>query len=164
MRRIPKNYFCLLLSVLLVGIDQLFKLFVTLFMQPFQSIVLIPYILRLTYVQNTGAAFSIFEGDIVFLIILTLIALIIAIYLIISKKINSWDYLIPVSMIIGGGIGNLLDRIFRGFVVDYLDISFQPFDGFAIFNFADCLVVVGTILLIVFLLKAEFKDRKKKEE
>ena len=66
-------------------------------------------------------------------------------------------------MLIGGGIGNLLDRIVRGYVIDYIDVSFWPFDSFAIFNFADCLVVIGTILLLVFLLKDELcrwrKDR-----
>ena len=158
-----KNGSYLLLSAVLVGVDQLFKWLVTLSMQPFESNVLLPGILRITYVQNTGAAFSLLEGSTVLLAVLTGIALIVAIFLMLSGRIEKTSYLIPVSMLIGGGIGNLLDRIVRGYVIDYIDVSFWPFDSFAIFNFADCLVVIGTILLLVFLLKDELcrwrKDR-----
>ena len=158
-----KNGSYLLLSAVLVGVDQLLKWLVTLSMQPFESNVLLPGILRITYVQNTGAAFSLLEGSTVLLAVLTGIALIVAIFLMLSGRIEKTSYLIPVSMLIGGGIGNLLDRIARGYVIDYIDVSFWPFDSFAIFNFADCLVVIGTILLLVFLLKDELcrwrKDR-----
>ena len=158
-----KNGSYLLLSAVLVGVDQLLKCLVTLSMQPFESNVLLPGILRITYVQNTGAAFSLLEGSTVLLAVLTGIALIVAIFLMLSGRIEKTSYLIPVSMLIGGGIGNLLDRIVRGYVIDYIDVSFWPFDSFAIFNFADCLVVIGTILLLVFLLKDELcrwrKDR-----
>lgn len=158
-----KNGSYLLLSAVLVGVDQLLKWLVTLSMQPFESNVLLPGILRITYVQNTGAAFSLLEGSTVLLAVLTGIALIVAIFLMLSGRIEKTSYLIPVSMLIGGGIGNLLDRIVRGYVIDYIDVSFWPFDSFAIFNFADCLVVIGTILLLVFLLKDELcrwrKDR-----
>lgn len=159
-----KNGSYLLLSAVLVGVDQLLKWLVTLSMQPFESNVLLPGILRITYVQNTGAAFSLLEGSTVLLAVLTGIALIAAIFLMVSGRIEKTSYLIPVSMLIGGGIGNLLDRIVRGYVIDYIDVSFWPFDSFAIFNFADCLVVIGTILLLVFLLKDELcrwrKDRQ----
>ena len=158
-----KNGSYLLLSAVLVGVDQLLKWLVTLSMQPFESNVLLPGILRITYVQNTGAAFSLLEGSTVLLAVLTGIALIVAIFLMLSGRIEKTSYLIPVSMLIGGGIGNLLDRIVRGYVIYYIDVSFWPFDSFAIFNFADCLVVIGTILLLVFLLKDELcrwrKDR-----
>ena len=158
-----KNGSYLLLSAVLVGVDQLLKWLVTLSMQPFESNVLLPGILRITYVQNTGAAFSLLEGSTVLLAVLTGIALMVAIFLMLSGRIEKTSYLIPVSMLIGGGIGNLLDRIVRGYVIDYIDVSFWPFDSFAIFNFADCLVVIGTILLLVFLLKDELcrwrKDR-----
>lgn len=156
----PKNYICLLLAAALVGIDQLLKWLVTLSMQPFDSNVVLPGVLRITYVQNTGAAFNLFQGSTTFLVILTGLALCIAIFLIVSGRITKLSYLIPISMLIGGGVGNLLDRIFCGFVVDYIDISFWPFDSFAIFNFADCLVVIGTILLLVCLLKDEFQSRR----
>lgn len=157
----PKNYLFLLLAFLLAGIDQIIKLAISSSMQPFDSTIVLPGFLRITYVQNTGAAFSIFEGKLIFLSVLTAAALLIAIFVIVSGRITTVFYLAPTAMLIGGGVGNLIDRIFRGYVIDYIDVTFWPFDGFAIFNFADCLVVIGTILLIIFILKDEFKTHKK---
>ena len=71
-----------------------------------------------------------------------------------KSRLNLWS----IGLIIAGGTGNLIDRIFRNFVVDYLDIS--PWFHFPVFNFADCCVVVGTILLMIYLLFFEDKEKK----
>jgi len=75
-------------------------------------------------------------------------------YVIIKKKITNKLFLTSVTLIIGGGIGNLIDRLFRGFVVDYLQLSFFP----PVCNFADYCITIGAVLMVVFVLF--FSDKK----
>lgn len=103
-------------------------------------------IISLTYHENTGAAFSILSGKLPFLIIITGIFVLFGFYLIISKRVRHPLTVAGVSLMIAGGVGNLIDRIFRGYVIDYLEVRIF---NFAIFNFADCCVVVGAITLMV---------------
>lgn len=155
-------YLALSVIIILVGIDQIIKLWA--FNNLAEALVPINFIkfgdtrvIDLCYHKNTGAAFSILEGKTTFLIILTSIFLLVGLYLIISKRIKPPFLLISVALIIAGGIGNLIDRIFRGFVIDYIEIKLF---NFAVFNFADICVVVGTILFLVFII---FLDKPKKD-
>ena len=145
----------------LVVADQLIKLAVTTQLQQVGSVTLIPNLLELKYTQNFGAAFSMMSGStIIFIIITAVVCLALLIGLFLYKRHN-WLSYIASTMIIAGGVGNLIDRIFNegNYVTDYIHISFFP----AIFNFADMLVVVGVILLVVYLLFfAAKKDKKKK--
>lgn len=113
-------------------------------------------ILHLHYIENDGSAFSSFSGQTALLLLITGISMIVCIYILCrySKKqpLLFWS----LTMIIGGGIGNMIDRIFHGgAVVDYLDV--QLFN-FAIFNLADCFVSVGTALLFIYIIF--FMDKK----
>lgn len=143
--------FSLIAAALLIGIDQVIKIWVQDHLQGASAP--IPFlhfgnteVINLTYYENTGAAFSILEGKMVFLIIVTGIFLLIGLYLLIAKKITRPVYIISISLMIAGGVGNLIDRIFRGYVIDYLEVRLFRF---AIFNFADCCVVMGALLLLI---------------
>ena len=116
--------------------------------------------LRITYVQNYGAAFSILSGQKIVLIVITLLIISFLIAFFIKKQIKDLVYIVSIVMVTAGGIGNLIDRIFRGYVVDYFDIGIWPFDDFAIFNFADCLVVVGAIVFAIKFIISEFFHNK----
>lgn len=154
------RFIALAVSLLLVGLDQYFKhlAFTNLSTQPDLTIPVIPNVFHLTYVENRGAAFGMMDGKGLFLVILTGIVLIAAIVYLVLGKVKSTLLLCAVSLIIGGGIGNLVDRIFRQYVIDYLDFRIIQF---AVFNFADCCVVVGTILVMAYIV---FFDRKKSVE
>ena len=105
------------------------------------SITIINGILNLTYVENTGGAFGIGSNSTVMFVIVNIIVITLITKFIISKKdeINYWT-LISLTLIISGGIGNLIDRLFRGFVIDYIDIN--PLIKYPMFNIADICVVV----------------------
>lgn len=144
------KYITLAFSALIVGLDQLFKYLAIVYLS--NDIITFPIIknvFHLTYIENEGAAFNMLSGKKIFLVGVTSIILIAGIVLILMDKIKSKFLMWSVALVIGGGIGNLIDRIFRSFVVDYLDFRLI---NFAIFNFADCCVVVGTILIMIYVL------------
>lgn len=118
----------------------------------------IPDILQLRYVENTGAAFSLFSDKTEMLSVFTAVVLLAGFVLIFTNKIKSKLVLTSVVMLMGGGLGNLIDRVFRHFVVDYIEVLFVDF---AVFNFADCFVTVGEFILIGYLLYDIIKDFKK---
>lgn len=141
----------------LVGIDQWIKLWAieNLQGQPSRSFLPIGDFdwMHLTYTENTGAAFSMLSGSRLFLILFPLVMIVVCgIMLHRLHKEHRW-MIAALPLVMAGGIGNLIDRIFRdGAVVDYLDL--QLFD-FAIFNFADCCVSVGVVLVIICVLFVE---------
>lgn len=159
-----KKVIFFVITAALVGVDQLIK-FVLAQVLPkeFDSMVIIDGVLNFTHVENEGAAFSVLSGKTWFLIILTLIIIIFGIYLILSNKITTPIMKTSFCLMISGGLGNLIDRIFRdGCVFDFIDLDFAPLKNFAIFNFADCLVVVGVIVMIVGLFVEDvFHDKGK---
>ena len=109
--------------------------------------------LTLTNVKNFGAALGMLANGRYILIAVTLFIMIYFLYLIFIKKIRSHLFLIASSLIIGGGIGNLIDRLLLGYVVDYLSLSFFP----PVCNFADYSITAGIILLAIFVLKSDNK-------
>lgn len=137
----------LILSVILLSVDQIIKLFIAKSMDLYSSIKLIPNFLNLTYVKNTGAAFSILQGGRIFFIILGIISLIILIrFIYLDKKISKFD-IISYSLVLAGITGNLIDRIVYGGVIDYISINL-PFYDMPIFNFADMCIVIGILMVI----------------
>ena len=118
----------------------------------------IPDILQFRYVENTGAAFSLFSDKTEMLSVFTAVVLLAGFVLIFTGKIKSKIVLTSIVMLMGGGLGNLIDRVFRHFVVDYIEVLFVDF---AVFNFADCFVTVGEFILIGYLLVDIVKDFKK---
>lgn len=153
----------LIISAVLVLIDQIIKIVVVNNMELYETIPVIKFgdkeIFNLTYVLNDGAGWSILSGKTIFLIVLTSILMIgIIIYLI--KFAEKKPLLIAsLSCIIGGGIGNLIDRVFRGGkVIDFIEARFIDFP---IFNFADICVTIGVVLLLIYFILTELSARKK---
>lgn len=119
-------------------------------------------ILNLNYLENDGAVFGSFSGMRYMLIAVTAVMIVVCTVIMIKKHKESKFLAWSLMLVISGGIGNLIDRIFRnGRVVDYFDV--QLFD-FAIFNFADCCVVVGVILLMIYILFIEGRNQKAMEK
>lgn len=150
----------LVISAILAFIDQIIKYIVDLNLVLNDSTNIINGFFRLTYVRNTGAAFSLFENKQIFLIIITIIALAVMIYFLKNKLFNKSEIIIY-SLIISGILANLIDRIFRGYVVDYLDFTIFKYN-FPIFNFADIMIVGGCILLVVSMFIGEKKCKNLK--
>lgn len=148
----------LAVSVLLIVVDQMLKIWVLNSLAGGPSVMLIPGLLQLTYVENRGAAFGIMQGRIGLLSIVTLAVLIGLLVALIKGMFHGKVMIWSIGLIFAGGVGNLIDRVTRAFVVDYLDIS--PLFNFPVFNFADCCVVIGTFMLVIYILFFEGKDKE----
>lgn len=154
--------FISLLSIAaLTAADQIIKYFVLLYLKPVGSVGAINGFLEWNYVENTGAAFGSFSGNTALLSIITAVIIIAGIAAIILKKINNKFLLVTATVIIAGGLGNLIDRIFRGYVVDFIKVLFIDFP---VFNFADILVTCGSFMLIIYLIIDIYKDSRKKRK
>ncbi len=140
------NIKTIFIILLLVIIDFISKLLVINLLKD-NTLIIIKNFLKFTYVKNYGAAFGILSGSVILLVLLTIIF----IYYIIkeiknnsSNKLSMYSYI----LILSGALGNLIDRIFRGYVVDF--ISFRIFGReMAVFNIADSFITIGAILLII---------------
>ena len=139
----------LIITLLCALLDQIIKIIVMGTMGINSSIPIIDNFFSLTYVENDGAAWSIFSVNRIFLIIISIIALVL-IYLYFFKNQNLKKFeLINYSILIGGIFGNLLDRIKFGKVIDYLDFNIFGY-SFPVFNFADICIVISVILLLIY--------------
>ncbi len=150
-----------LLAALLVVADQVVKLLTRANIPLYESIPFIPGVMDLTYVQNTGAAFSLFSQH---TWILTLISAVVSLAVLIAliKKIFTHPFgQVCLSLVLAGAVGNLIDRAFFGFVTDMFQTTFIRF---AVFNVADICVVVGGIALCVYVLFFYEKLEKKETE
>ena len=150
----------MIVAAALVGADQLIKYIVDTTMSVGDSIPVWNGVFHWTYIHNTGAAFGIFENQRWLLVGLTSAVLLLLIVLLLLKKIKSPFLIWSLSLIIAGGAGNLIDRFFRHYVIDYIEVRLI---NFAIFNFADCCVVVGTILVVCYLLFGELVQHRLEE-
>lgn len=129
----------------LILIDQITKYLIRINFQEGETLPIISDIFRLTYVRNRGAAFSIFENiEIVTILIPIVIIALTMVFLIHYKNKISKAMLISISLIISGGLSNLIDRIIFGYVTDMIDFRFFP-----VFNIADIAVTIGCILIII---------------
>ncbi|MBR2027705.1 MAG: signal peptidase II [Oscillospiraceae bacterium] len=150
----------ILIVVILVALDQLFKFLATQYLSITAPVVVIPNLIGLNYLHNYGAGFSILSGKVNFLIIITSIALVAVALAILMHKFDSKFEEFCFVLILAGGIGNLIDRALNGFVVDYLEFLFIEFP---VFNFADILICCGVGLYIIYTVKVEFFSKNKKE-
>lgn len=148
------------ISLLFVVIDQIVKILVISKLALQQSITIINNFFNITYVRNTGAAWSILSGNVLLLIIISVLALVaIYYYLIKDKELNKID-IVSYSMLIGGIIGNLIDRIVHGYVIDYLDFKIFNYN-FPIFNVADTLIVISIIIIGISLIVGEYREQNR---
>ena len=147
----------IIISVILFIIDQISKILIIKYIDINHSIELIKNFFYLTYTHNEGAAFSILTGQRIFLILIAITILVILFNYIRKNKIKTKVESVAFSLIIGGSLGNLIDRIARGYVVDFLDFKIFGYN-YPIFNLADTFIVIGVfLLLIVTLTRKEVK-------
>ncbi len=169
---IKKRWWIMLIELGVIGvillIDLLTKKYAVefLFTQSGHSYPLMKNFIHLTYVENRGAGFGLFSGNTVALTVITTIVIVgVLIYLVLAQKENQW-LRVSLLFIVGGGIGNLVDRIGLGYVRDFIQFAFWK--DFAVFNVADTFVTVGVfmlvIVLIVMLVKEGNKNRKEFEK
>lgn len=143
MRKIDALWICIAIVV-----DQMSKFILEAFLELGESITIIPGFFSITYARNTGAAFSILEGKMIFFYIITTIAVIGMIYYLMkTPKEQLWQRLALILMI-GGAVGNFIDRLSLQYVRDFLDFVIFGYD-FAIFNLADSFLCIGVLLLLV---------------
>lgn len=145
----------------LVGIDQAIKLWAVQNLQPVGSMPLIPHVIELRFVYNEGMSFSLLSGKQGFLIAATSIGLLIIAWWLFTHcqndQLQRWAWV----LVLGGGIGNLIDRISAGQVVDYLNLLFM---NFAIFNFADICICVGMGLWVLSMILDERRNSEENGE
>lgn len=138
----------IIISIILLCIDQISKLLVVNLLTKTNSITIIKNFFYLTYINNDGAAFSILVGKRIFLILIALLVIVMLIRYIKKNNIQNKLELVSISLIIGGSLGNLMDRLVRGYVIDFLDFKLFNYN-FPIFNLADTFIVIGVFLLLL---------------
>lgn len=154
------KFFCLFIVLGGIFLDQLTKYLVSHLMTLRQSIPLIPGVIHLTYITNDGAAFGILDDQRwIFLLLSTVAILFLTGYLAVTRNTNRL-FLLSLSLILSGGIGNMIDRVFLGEVIDFIDFTLIRF---AIFNGADSFVCVGAFLLFFCILFDSSKKENKGE-
>lgn len=141
-------FIALAIGLVIVVVDQIIKYFISAYLQPVGTIDVIDNLFKLTYVENRGVAFGMFSDMRWIFVALTSIMLIAIIFFMFKKNPEGKLFYISAGLIIGGGIGNLIDRIFYGYVIDYLSLSFFS----PVCNFADYCITAGTVVLIVYVL------------
>lgn len=146
----------IVLVIVLLGIDLLLKYLVSTYLT---TVNIIDNFFSLTYVLNDGAAFSLFASRIYLLILIAIICLFFIIY---ELKNNLDDRVLSIaySLVLAGLLGNFLDRLIDGYIIDYLSFKILGYN-YPIFNFADILIVVGIVIVII---KEILKERGKKNE
>jgi len=139
----------IIISIVVFLIDLISKFIVSNTLEVNESISVIDKFFNITYTHNYGAAWSIFEGNTYLITIISFVIIaILIVYIIKSKVIRKID-IIGYSLVIGGGLGNLFDRIVYGYVIDFLDFNIFGYN-YPIFNIADTMIVVGIFILILF--------------
>ena len=143
--------------------DQIIKFIVDQKIVLNENIKIIKNFFYVAKVYNQGASWSIMQGQRILLIILGILFLFVLFKFMDDFKKDNKINIISFSLIIGGLLGNLIDRIFRGYVIDYLNFYIFKYD-FPVFNFADCLIVIGVIILIIRLLMGDGNENKSRSK
>ena len=143
-------------AAVLVVIDQLIKHWATASLLPVGQMDVLPGIVELRYCLNDGMAFSMLAGKQTLLIGMTSVMLVVVAAMLFARKMPVWER-VSWTLVLGGGVGNLIDRVLNGVVVDYINVLFMRF---AIFNFADICVCVGVGLLMLVVLRDSFKKEE----
>ncbi|WP_165006608.1 MULTISPECIES: signal peptidase II [unclassified Enterococcus] len=146
-------------SGILIGIDQWVKWWITGQLALGETRSVIPGVLSLNHIRNTGAAWSMLEGKMWFFTVVTIVAVVVVITLMIRNRTNGnrW-FMIGLSLILAGAIGNFIDRIRLGYVVDMFQTDFM---NFPIFNVADISLVCGVICILIYIILDEKEHVKK---
>ncbi|MBP1045575.1 signal peptidase II [Enterococcus sp. BWM-S5] len=148
----------LIVSALIVGLDQWTKYLTVANIQLGETKDFIPGFLSFTYIRNTGGAWSILEGKMMFFYIMTVVVVAVLLYLLVKNIKSSKWFTIGLSLILAGAIGNFIDRLRLGFVVDMFKTEFIDFP---IFNVADMSLVIGVACVFIYLILDERASKNK---
>lgn len=159
MKKLKPIFYLIYSAIIAVGValDQLSKLLVSTYLKPVGSVPLWRGVLHFTYVENDGAAFGMLDDHRWVFMVISTVAIIGLSFYLFSGLAEGWLYTTAVAMIISGGIGNMIDRIAYGFVVDFIDFCLI---NFAVFNIADCFVCIGAGLLVLALVRDIIKEAR----
>lgn len=150
----------ILIIIACILLDQVTKFLAIKYLMPVGSYHLIENILHLTYVENRGAAFGMLADRRWVFMILSTVGIVAVFFYLAKTKPESWWARLGLTFIIGGGIGNMIDRVARGYVVDFIDCRFIDF---YVFNGADSFVCVGVVLFLISVVIDEVREYKKKK-
>jgi len=150
-----------LISIICILIDQITKLIITSNFKLNESISLIGNFFSLTYVRNEGAAWSIFSGNRLFLILVGILAIVLIYNFLIKSKSLKKIEIFTYGLLLGGIVGNLIDRIVFGYVIDFLDFLIIGYN-FPVFNLADTFIVVSVFLIIIDVVRGEIHENSRK--
>lgn len=145
----------IILTILVILVDFFSKYMVSKLMTVNETINLIDNFFRITYVKNTGAAFSIFSNNTILVIIISVVIIGFLLFYIYKNKGNNKLENVSYAFILGGAISNLIDRLVYGYVIDFLDFEILSYDA-PIFNLADTFIVIGVILLLINTLRSRY--------
>ena len=141
--KIKNKLYFFFFSVFIIAVDQFTKYFIFYNFKLFENKDL--FLFRLDFVKNYGAAFNLFSGSRIFLSLISILFSIILVYIILRKNSSNIIELYAYSLILGGSVGNGIDRIFNGFVIDFINLNFI---NFPVFNIADLSINIGFFLII----------------
>ncbi len=165
--KILKRYYWVLLILLAISVDQLTKYLVVQNLEYRRSVTVIKNFFSLTYTRNDGVAFGFLGGGSAVIrgavILVTLATIVIVIWAMARRMFCHTIAYIALSLVVGGGIGNLIDRVFQHEVVDFLAFTFGNWD-FAIFNMADVFVCCGTFLFLIYFIFLHDRKIKSTED
>lgn len=150
------------IAILVIIMDQLSKWWIVVNLELGERLTIITNWLYFTSHRNKGAAFGILQNQMLLFVIVTVIVVIGIIYYL-QRKVVYRGTGVAFGLILGGAIGNFLDRLFRGEVVDFIDVNLFAYTDFPIFNIADSSLVIGVILLMLFTLKEEEMKKEKQD-
>ncbi|MCF1783885.1 MAG: signal peptidase II [Lactobacillus mulieris] len=147
----------LFIAFLVVLCDQGLKYYISHSFMLGQEHILIDGLLSFTYVKNTGAAWNILTGQMWLFYIISIIAIIACLYFLYNKKYNNPIFKTGIGLVLGGVIGNFIDRLHLKYVIDMIQLDFINFN---IFNIADSAITVGIVLIFVYLIFFSEKEEK----
>lgn len=158
MKHLKKHISCTVMIVLIIAFDRITKYFAWKQLSDGHTVSFIPNVVQFRYAENTGMAFSMLSGARWAFVALTIVVCCAVLWYLFSNRCGSlWLYW-SLGVVLSGGIGNLIDRILYGYVVDFIE---PVFVDFAVFNIADCAVSCGAAVLIGYLIIDIFLSRKK---
>lgn len=150
-----KQALYLIISLLVVIADQVLKSYIVSNFKIGEEKTVIPSILSFTYLQNDGAAWNIFSGQIVLFYLISIAAIAVVIYYLFNPRYKNGLFDTGLALVLGGIIGNFIDRLHLKYVIDMLQLDFINFN---IFNVADSAITIGIILVFIYLIFISEKD------
>lgn len=154
----PTGLIWLILTVIVFAVDIASKFLIHSTFKPYESIHLLPFF-SIKYARNTGAAFSILEGQRWLLAIIAILISLFIIYVLYKNERKKILENFSFALILGGALGNLLDRLYYGYVIDFIDVNFGSWH-YPTFNIADCAICIG----IIFFIMGNIKNKTGKKE